>query len=495
LQADPAARAADLAPLIEEETFALARVDMTRIDVNGLARTLTALLPSRKDELSDFAKKAKEFHAAFTKAGGTELVIAFSTEELPDFSLVHVPLAAGSDAAALTALLKRQFGDKAVVEKRGAALVAGQRAAVARLGKGKPSQRPDLVPAVTAAGDSAIQVVLLPTADQRKVVDEVVNLPLPGGSGKSFSRGVRWAALGLDLAEKPAARLTIQSADEAAAKKLDGVVAAGLAELGKMSFVGDEKPLKDLMPKEFAAAQALRPSVAGNRLTVRVSDLAVLKGLLSLFDAIEERKDGIERTRIGSNLHNILIALINYHDTFTTFPPHAIYSKDGKPLLSWRVAILPFIEQDNLYKQFKLDEPWDSAHNKKLIDKMPKLYRSPKIQDKRAGLTTYVAPIHKDFLFTGTAKGLQFKDITDGTSNTAILVDVADEAGVIWTKPDDLVVSQKDPWKGILGHYPGFALFGMADASVRRIPKTVAGKTLWALFTRNGGEVIPDLTK
>src|SRR5207244_5467397 len=68
----------------------------------------------------------------------------------------------------------------------------------------------------------------------------------------------------------------------------------------------------------------------------------------------------------------------NYHDTYGTFPPHAIYSKDGKPLLSWRVAILPFIEQDALYKQFHVDEPWDSAHNKKLMQQLPRIYASPK---------------------------------------------------------------------------------------------------------------------
>ncbi len=69
------------------------------------------------------------------------------------------------------------------------------------------------------------------------------------------------------------------------------------------------------------------------------------------------------------------LALHNYYDTNHCLPPAPLVDAKGKPLLSWRVAILPFLEQDNLYRQFKLDEPWDSEHNKKLISKMPKIYQ------------------------------------------------------------------------------------------------------------------------
>ena len=78
----------------------------------------------------------------------------------------------------------------------------------------------------------------------------------------------------------------------------------------------------------------------------------------------------------------------NYESAHGTLPPAAVRSTDGTPLLSWRVAILPFIEQDALYKEFKLDEPWDSEHNKKLIAKMPKLYGPARGQAKE-GETFY----------------------------------------------------------------------------------------------------------
>src|SRR5262249_49383960 len=76
----------------------------------------------------------------------------------------------------------------------------------------------------------------------------------------------------------------------------------------------------------------------------------------------------------SNNMKQLGLAMHIYHDANKHPPAHAIYSKDGKPLLSWRVAVLPYIEQNELYQQFKFDEPWDSAHNKKLLEKMPQLY-------------------------------------------------------------------------------------------------------------------------
>src|SRR4029077_9290448 len=100
------------------------------------------------------------------------------------------------------------------------------------------------------------------------------------------------------------------------------------------------------------------------------------------------------RMQSTNNIKQIMLAFHNYHDTMKGMPAHAIYSKDGKKaLLSWRVAILPYIEQNNLYMQFKLDEPWDSDHNKKLIATMPRIYmplgmgKKDKMED---GKTYYV---------------------------------------------------------------------------------------------------------
>jgi hypothetical protein len=493
---DSVIRARAMTGLIEEETFALVRIDFTRTDLDGLAKALPALLPSRKDDLTVLAGKLKAFQTAFVEAGGSELVVSFSTEELPAISFVQVPLKDGSDVPTLTALLKRQLPPGAVVQKRDSALIAGRRAAVERLLKARPSPRPVLSAALKAAGDSAVAIMLLPTTDQRRVIDEVITLPVPGASTKVLTRGLRWATLTLDLGAKPRAELILQSTDATAAKKLAALISAGVSLVGEMKFLGEDKILKDLLPKEFeTAASALKPNVVENQVRVQVTETDAIRALAVLADTIRERKDSAERSTVGLSFRDILIAMHRYLDANGTLPAHAIYSKAGKPLLSWRVALLPYLDEGKLYAEFKLDEPWDSPNNKKLIARMPRVYQSPKMRDARPGLTTYLAAIGKEFIFTGTMVGTLMKEIHDGTSNTAILVDVNDETGVIWTKPDDLVVDKKDPWKGLLGHYPAFVLVGMADGSMMRVAKTAKSEALWALFTRAGGDKRPELSR
>jgi RNA polymerase sigma factor (sigma-70 family) len=188
-----------------------------------------------------------------------------------------------------------------------------------------------------------------------------------------------------------------------------------------------------------------------------------------------------------NNMKQIGLAMHNYMDQHKTFPAAAIYSKDGKPLLSWRVAILPYIEQDQLYKQFKLDETWDSEHNKKLLDKMPRTYGA------KGNETHYRVFTGKDALFP-PQKGLGPADITDGFSNTIMLVEGPDT--VPWTKPDDYEYDAQKPLPK-LGGKPwdnGF-LVTLADGSVHMLSKDIPEKRLRAFITPAGGEEPEKLNK
>lgn len=185
-----------------------------------------------------------------------------------------------------------------------------------------------------------------------------------------------------------------------------------------------------------------------------------------------------------TNLKQIALAWHNYHDVNNHFPCNEV-TKDGKALLSWRVQILPYLEHDDLYKQFKLNEPWDSEHNKKLIDKMPKLY-APIRAKADPGLTFYQ-------VFTGTHGLLKSGekrrpvDIADGTSHTLLCVEAANP--VTWTKPDDLAFEGKDvPALG--GLFDGKFHGAMCDGSVRRFKKGADADILRALITPTGAEVI-----
>jgi hypothetical protein len=189
------------------------------------------------------------------------------------------------------------------------------------------------------------------------------------------------------------------------------------------------------------------------------------------------------------------LAMHNYGDSMGgTFPPAAITDKDDKPLLSWRVAILPYVEQDALYKEFKLDEPWDSAHNKKLLDQMPRIYMTPEQAQKDEKVTTtHYRVFHGKMAAFEGAKGLKFPaEFTDGTSNTILIVEA--EQAVPWTKPEELPFDAKKdlPKLGLKGAEKFNAVF--ADGAVHALKKDIDKDTLKALITRNGGEVvaIPD---
>ncbi len=199
-----------------------------------------------------------------------------------------------------------------------------------------------------------------------------------------------------------------------------------------------------------------------------------------------------------NNLKQIALAMHNFHDVYKGFPAAYNVDKNGKPLLSWRVHILPFIEESALYESFHFDEPWDSPHNRTLIARMPAVYRSPN-SAADPGKTVYLGIAGKQAVFVAPAgdqkdkphpTGTGMQHIRDGTSNTIMTVEAADPAAVIWTKPDDFDSDQENPLRSLVGMRPGGIIVGFCDGSVRFISATIDANTLKALFTKNGGEVV-----
>ena len=167
--------------------------------------------------------------------------------------------------------------------------------------------------------------------------------------------------------------------------------------------------------------------------------------------------------------------------------------EDGKALLSWRVHVLPFIEQRQLYEQFHLDEPWDSPHNKELIEQMPEIYRSPDSSGE-PGKTNYLGVGGADGIFVkpkaGDKLGTRMAQVTDGTSNTIMAVEVPDESAVTWTKPGDFAPNKENPTRGLLGLRPDMFLAAFTDGSVQVIAESVDADVLNAMFTKSGGEAV-----
>jgi hypothetical protein len=193
-----------------------------------------------------------------------------------------------------------------------------------------------------------------------------------------------------------------------------------------------------------------------------------------------------------NKLKQLGLAIHNYYDVNKALPTYASFSPDGKPLLSWRVHLLPFLGEEKLYREFHLDEAWDSEHNKKLIARIPAVFKTPGYPGSERGMTTYLAPLGENAVWTGTSAKVKLSDITDGTSNTVLLIDAADKLGVPWTKPADYAYDLKKPAAGLSRRFDKRTLILMADASVSLLPALLDPAKILAMFTRNGGEVIVD---
>jgi hypothetical protein len=283
--------------------------------------------------------------------------------------------------------------------------------------------------------------------------------------------------------------------------------------LGTLLYVAREKLPQlaedvDISEKETPALAAL---VAEARRSMRNPTIQrngkLLSGFLkmktdpaALPAVFKDLEKATQRTRSANNLHQLGVALHSFHDANGQLP--AAYSTDGqgKPLLSWRVAILPYIEQGELYKQFHLDEPWDSEHNVKLLDKMPEVY-APVRPTKEKNVTYY-----RVFVGWSTALppgrmrwqgGVHITQITDGTSNTLMVVEGAE--AVPWTRPDEIPFDVDKMWPQfgevkevpkLGGQFPDGFHAVMCDGSVYFFRKETPPRVLAPLIVRNDGSVV-----
>ncbi len=171
-----------------------------------------------------------------------------------------------------------------------------------------------------------------------------------------------------------------------------------------------------------------------------ITTSGVLIGML--LPAVQQVRAAARRVQALNNLRQMALALLNYESAHGHFPPAYTVDDDGNPLLSWRVTILPFLEQNELYQQFHLDEPWDSPHNRALADQMPEVFSHPSYA-LTGNKTVFVAPVGEDSILSPGPidfpdKGNEIASITDGLSNTAMVTTVNEANAVVWTSPEDL---------------------------------------------------------
>ncbi len=206
----------------------------------------------------------------------------------------------------------------------------------------------------------------------------------------------------------------------------------------------------------------------------------------------KEQSDAASMRASSQHLRQIGLAMHNYHDTHTQLPAFS-KSENGKPLLSWRVMVLPYLEQFALYNEFKLDEPWDSPHNKSLIGRMPDIFKSPGVKSSKPGMTTYQTVMGDDTIFEANGGKVSFRDVGDGLANTAMVIDASPEFETIWTKPGDLMPDTAKIRKALEDRFKNGGLILLTDGSVRQLRKGLDDAAIMNMFSRNDGQVIGDV--
>jgi hypothetical protein len=356
----------------------------------------------------------------------------------------------------------------------------------------RPKEKSALTNALTQA---AQRHALLLGVNAKQYFDSSQGDPLPANAEPFRPLFLaHWATLVVDVGAESRLTVTARFANEKDAKAAAKTAESGLALLRGALDQGIEMLGKEKETAEFASLlkQLKQPvkemqieqksEMLQSSLQVKVDPAAA--GVV-VVEGIQKMREAAARTQSANNLKQLALAMLNYEAATGRFPPQAIFDKNGKPLLSWRVLILPYIEQQNLYKQFHFDEPWDSEHNKKLLDRMPKMFASP--QDEKCvkeHVTHYQGFVGKWAFFEGK-QGIRIADITDGTSNTIMLAEAS--KAVPWTKPEDIPFDAEKPLPklGLAG--ASYFLAAICDGSVRAISHSITKETLRNAIQRTDG--------
>lgn len=486
-------------PFVDKQTFLIGRLDVKQMPCSDLKpRVIDFLKEVTGDarvlqDVESVVDETLQLREGFVAAGGEEIFLLVSPRDYGFVVTASDPRKRNS-VEAFTSDLLGAAGDRWTIQKHGARmLIIG---VASSLGLKAPKAEPcsEMLRAANAAGNAQLAVIYVPSADKdcnflniyrgwpsQKLWDAVSPPPALGQRviGPTTRTGVQWGLLALEAAPALNVRLVVESKDAADARELKRAVDSSL-----------DAVVQRALPDAATLRKLIAPSMNGKQLSFSLTEdaatlQALAKPLMAIMTDTSANGRG-HRVRSELNLREIAQAMLVYHSSRKRFPPAANLDPNGRPLLSWRVHLLPFLGQQALYKQFKLDEPWDSDHNKKLVKAVIPVFVDPAGNLKR-GMTTYVVPTGEGTVFGGK-ESLRDQDIRDGTSKTIMVVNVTPERAVIWTKPDDLAVNEATPLNGLISDNRKTFQTVFCDARVRVIDDTIDPIRLWQLFNANDGK-------
>ncbi len=342
-------------------------------------------------------------------------------------------------------------------------------------------ERRGLTDALAASTDNLATLIISWSPDQRRVLRELFPT-LPAELGGIDAQVVAEEISSIQIAIPTAAnavQLKLATVDAAAATRMADAVESWIAYAVANS--GNEMAANMVLGMFDYTRETDDDSC-----TLTWTSKTPIEQLRPMFQQWFESTSGT--VDVLNSLKQIGLAMHNFHDAYGSFPPPASYV-DGQPLLSWRVYLLPYLDQMPLYERFHLDEPWDSEHNLSLLAEMPAIYGSSSSEMNEHGLTQFVVPVAETTAFHGEA-GVPIKDMTDGTSQTALVVMVSAEHAVPWTKPADWEVDfSTDLHEWLFAGRESVTIL-MGDGSVQTFDAEFTPENLSRLLQHQDGEPV-----
>jgi hypothetical protein len=485
-----------LKPTLDTQTVAVLNVDLARLDMETFEQQLSAHIsePTPAKLVQQQIQQYASAYSAIEEAGASELNVVYRIGPLKTENRL-VALKCENEAASQKVVEALKdfpgiFGVQADIRFRDDLVVIGTSENIG-ISWTKAAVNPPnwytlhdeaelkaLSHSLQSAGDSPVRFGLTISADQKRALVEFGPKTIAADPQSSIENLTSLSA-GIDPT-KQSIRVQLETATPESA--------VAFATQLTNSFLGVAR---------LPALQANLPGLAkwlgsvsfersDSRLNWTMENDAYTSALQGIASPIAQSFKRQRYSQSISKLREIMIALHNYHDANGQFPPAFSTNDENRPLLSWRVQILPYLGQLQLYRQFKLDEPWDSEANRKAAKTIPAIY-SGGLGDELGTQTRFVAPFGATAL---AADPIRLQDIADGSSNTIAVVEVSPSQAVDWAKPDKFSIDH-DNLKSLLieegdsGFWAGFS-----DASIHFVPSEVNEDDLKNLMlTSDGNEV------
>ncbi len=497
-----ASAAQQMTDCFDTNTIGFLHVDLQAFDlekafqfVDSQQHVIATTVPNGKRILSLFKASRAPYLREFLRlkqAGAEDAYAIFSLVDLP----VQPPaVLITAKSAEQAEMLKTDCGFPCMVF--GPNLVIGSPAVLDRVQNHRLKPRGDLDSLLKQVEGNLMTLVIAPSADQRRAIREVLPaMPAPWQNfdGPLLADGLKRIVVSVESWDRSIVKLLVESENEPSRVKLMTEVSAVTRLIGS-----GEIALPPIAKNVWAALiGSLDSKTQANWIEFKFTADHLEAIAKSLRPGIQQFAKQQSRGEMRNKVRQLALSFHNGADAENKLPGYANFDTNGKPLLSWRVHMLPWLDQNSLYKQFHLDESWDSPHNKKLISSMPAIYAVPAgwLENERndelmkSGKTVFVVPRGKGVF--GQADGMLFRDIKDGTSNTIMIMTAPADKAVVWTKPDDLEVDLANPIDSLFTNEMLESVVVFADASVRVINNDITNEKLKALFTVDGGELVFD---